>query len=304
MQATTTHARLVARTLSLLVLGWFGPSLTAAEPLRWQFAPGQAFNFYVNQSMVLKTGERGEITTTVVQRIDMTWDVQAVSDDGVATIRASIGRLQISMDTPPSSQLAYDSLADRPPVGMEAMLAETYDAMAKAKYEITLTPRGEVRGVTLPDELMETIKHRPGADGESGETVATAIKAMITQGVFILPEEPPNVGDEWSDSAKVADPAFGDGTVETTYRYAGTRDIDGTTYVAIRPTVRLEFAGHNTHILAMKEQKTSGEYLFDPAAGRLRSMAYEQQATLDLTHGGQTVPGTIQQKVEVMVAGK
>jgi hypothetical protein len=53
--------------------------------------------------------------------------------------------------------------------------------------------------------------------------------------------------------------------------------------------------------MKMKEQKTDGEVLFDLKAGRLHSMSVNLNITMDMVAQGMTMPGTIDQKIEVKV---
>jgi hypothetical protein len=53
--------------------------------------------------------------------------------------------------------------------------------------------------------------------------------------------------------------------------------------------------------MKMKEQKTDGEVLFDIKAGRLHSMSINLNIGLDMVAQGMTMPGTIDQKIEVKV---
>ena len=115
---------------------------------------------------------------------------------------------------------------------------------------------------------------------------------MITQGVFVLPEKPPSRGDEWSTSVDREQSRMRTTqAVETIYRYEGTRDVDGTTFAVIRPTLKMNLAGKPLMQMKVKEQKTDGEVLFNEDAGRLHSMSIKQNMTLDVRVNGQTMPG-------------
>ena len=51
---------------------------------------------------------------------------------------------------------------------------------------------------------------------------------MISQGALVLPEDPPKKGETWTTKVEMNNPAVGKQMVETTYRYEGTKEIDGT----------------------------------------------------------------------------
>ena len=74
---------------------------------------------------------------------------------------------------------------------------------------------------------------------------------------------PPKPGETWTTKIAVNNPAGGNQTVETTYTFDGTREVDGTTYAVIKPTMKMDLASNPMMEMKMKEQKTDGEVLFD-----------------------------------------
>ena len=125
---------------------------------------------------------------------------------------------------------------------------------------------------------------------------------MVSQVCFQLPENPPKPGEEWTTKIEVNTPAGGKQTIETTYRYEGTRDADGTTYAVIKPSLKLDFAKNPMMEMKVNDQKTDGEVLFDLKAGRLHSESITQTVALDMVAGGNKMPGTIDQKIDVTVS--
>ena len=289
------------------VVCWAAVSSTscAEEPLRWKFKVGEQLDYQLTQqmNMDMDAGQTGKLHTSMNQVMNMQWDVKGVNDQGDAVVEQSIKRIQMKMEAPGGQGFEYDSSAEGPAVGMAAMIAPMFEAMTAGAFEVTMTPRGEVRDVRIPPDMAAAIAKGPGAAG--GEKAAIEqFKAMITQGAFVLPENPPTPGQEWSTKVDVNNPAGGNQKVETTYKYEGTRDVDGTTYAVIRPSLKMELAGNAMMQMKVKEQKTNGEVLFNQQAGRLHSMSIDQDLTMDISVGGQTMPGTIKQKVEVTVTPK
>jgi hypothetical protein len=292
-----------ARCLSLLVVAVGHFSLVhAEEPLRWKFKVGEQLDYKMTQKMDMDmdAGQAGKLHTSMNQTMDMQWDVKGVNDKGEAVVEQSIKRIQMKMEAPGGQGFEYDSSSEGPAVGMAAMIAPMFEAMTAGAFEVTMTPRGEVKDVRIPPEMAKAITQGPG--GAGGEEAAVEqFKTMVTQGAFVLPENPPTPGQEWTTKVDVKNPAGGNQTVETTYKYEGSRDVDGTTYAVIRPSMKMDLAGNAMMKMTVKEQKTSGEVLFNEAAGRLHSMSIDQDLTMDIGVGGQTMPGTIKQKVDVTV---
>jgi len=183
---------------------------------------------------------------------------------------------------------------------MAAMMAPTLEAMVSGDFTFTMSPRGEVSNIKLSDDLLAAIKNGPG--GENG--AVEQFKSMASQIAFDLPEDPPQIGQSWTKKFTVNNPAGGVQTVETTYTYDGTRDADGTIYAVIKPSMELEMANNPMMEMKVKEQKTDGEVLFDLQAGQLHSTSINQSITLDMIAAGQTMPGTIDQKIDLVVTPK
>ena len=296
---------------SLIVLAtvvcWAALSTTSRgeEPLRWKFKVGEQLDYQMTQdmNMDMDAGPTGKLHTSMNQVMNMQWDVKGVNDQGDAVIEQAVKRIQMKMTAPGGQGFEYDSAAEGPAVGMAAMIAPMFEAMTAGAFEVTMTPRGEVSDVRIPPDMAAAIAKGPGgADGE--KAAIEQFKAMVTQGAFVLPENPPTPGQEWTTKVDVNNAAGGNQTVETTYKYEGSRDIDGTTFAVIRPSLKMELAGNAMMQMKVKEQKTNGEVLFNEEAGRLHSMSIDQDLTMDISVGGQTMPGTIVQKVEVKVTPK
>jgi hypothetical protein len=277
----------------------------AAEPLRWKFAVGDDLEFHVVQNMRLDMeSASGALISNVRQEFDMTWHVAGVNDAGDAVIVGRFNRIQTSMENADEEKFSYDSANDEVPAGLAAMVSPMYEAMTAGEYEITMSARGEVRDVRVPEEVAAWIKKGPGADAVGEDAGIEAFKSMITQGIVPLPEEAPSAGQTWSTSTAVHVPNCESATVETTYRYDGTKVIDGTTYAVIRPTLKMALVGNDKLQTRVKEQQTSGEILFDPSAGRAHSIELEHRASIEVTVAGQTLQGMIDQRIDVAVAPK
>lgn len=300
--------------VTAVCLGAVSPQSKAEEPLRWKFEVGQKFNYSMkqNMSMVAMGGPVGQMTTTMSQDMDMTWDVQGVNDDkSEAIIKQKFERVKMTMKTP-VGEFTYDSQSDVAPTGLGAMIAPMYKAMTNGEFEITMTARGEVKDVKIPEEVIAALKASPGAAAMGDIASAEGFKKMISQGALVLPEAAPKKGDTWSSKVEMKNPAVGKQTVETTYTYDGTEDVDGATYAVIKPQLKMEFDNAPaaegqpkpaTPQISMKiaDQSSDGKILFNVAKGRLYSTTLQQKVTIDATIGGQTMQQKIDQNIVVNV---
>jgi len=310
------HIRFVSIILSLAGLSLAACAARAEDPLRWKFEVGEKLDYNMTQEMNMSaaTGAAGQMTTTMRQDMDMTWDVQGVDKTtGEAVIKQKFERVKMKM-TSPVFNIDYDSKSDAPPVGLAAQIAPMYKAMTNAEFEITMTARGEVKDVKIPEEVMTALKNSPGAAQMGDIATPEGFKKMISQGALVLPEATPKKGDTWSTKVEMNNPQAGKQTVETTYTYDGTKEADGVNYAVIKPQLKMAFEERPAPAegqpkapapqLSMKivDQNSDGEILFNLSKGRLSSTTLKQNVTIEAKVAGQTIQQKIDQKIEVKVA--
>lgn len=291
--------------LSCLVASRVG---AAEDPLRWKFEVGEKLDYSMVQEMSMSAaaGPAGQMNTTMRQDMDMTWDVQGVDKNtGEAVIKQKFERVKMKM-TSPVFNIDYDSKSDAAPVGLAAQIAPMYKAMTNAEFEITMTARGEVKDVKIPEEVMTALKNSPGASQMGDIATPEGFKKMISQGALVLPEKSPMKGEKWSTKVEMNNPQAGKQTVETTYTYDGTKDADGVTYAVIKPELKMTFGERPEGAkpqLSMKivDQSSDGEILFNVSKGRLSSTTLKQNVTIEAKVASQTIQQKIDQKIEVKV---
>jgi len=243
--------------------------------------------------------------TSMRQEMNMTWDVQGVDDKtGEAVIKQKFDRIKMKMNSPIGA-FDYDSKSEEAPTGLGAIIAPMYKAMTDGEFEITMTSRGEVKDVKIPEGVLAALKNSPAA-GQIGDIASSdGFKKMISQGALVLPQDPPKKGDSWKTKVEMKNPAVGVQTIETTYTYEGTKDVKGTVFALIKPVLKMEFgpAGEGQKAaMSIKDQTSTGEVLFNAAAGRLNSTTLNQKVTIEANAAGQAIQQKIDQKIEVTVS--
>ena len=189
--------------------------------------------------MVMNMGPSSQMTTNVHQVMDMTWDVQGVNEQGDAVIVQKFDRVQMKMTGPMA--VDYDTAKDEPPTGMAAAFAPLYKAMTKGDFEVTMTARGEIKDVKVPQEVLDALKNSPGAAQMGDLAKPDGFQKMIMQNAFVLPENAPTKGDHWSTTATVTNPVAGQQTVETSYTFVDMKDIDGQQFAVFQPNIKMSF---------------------------------------------------------------
>jgi hypothetical protein len=335
MRHFSTHTH----SLSLLLAGLALVSLLAAsradEPIRWKFKVGQklAYNMTQDMNMAMNMGPATQINTTVHQVMDMSWDVQGVNEQGDAVINQKFDRMQMKMTGPMA--VDFDTAKDEPATGMAAAFAPLYKAMTKNEFEVTMTSRGEIKDVKVPQDVLDALKGSPGAAQMGDLAKPEGFQKMIMQNAFVLPENAPKKGDRWSTTASVTNPMAGKQTVETSYTFEEMRDINGDKFAVFKPTITMSFGSAGDAAkpadaakdskdadakgdgqsdakaappagmqMKVKDQNSDGEVLFNATQGRLGSISVKQDMALDISVAAQNLQQQIHQDIEVKVTPK
>ncbi len=275
-------------------------TLAAADPPVWKFTPGAANRFRLTQdmAMTMNLGVGGDVTTNTKNIMDMSWTVAEVRDDGSAIIKQKINRIRMSMQAPGgAAAVEFDTQSTDEPQGFAAMIAPLLREMARAEFTVTMTPRGKITNVEVPDSLVQALAAAPGAALMGDMATAEGFKKIASGVAFELPEslEP---GDEWTATTEMTNPVLGKQTVTMTYRYVGPKDVDGVTLEAFTPSLEISFAGTPAAQAQVTEQQSSGEMLFNRNAGRIESSQLDHTMKLDLTVAGQKIAQSLTQKVK------
>jgi hypothetical protein len=282
-------------SISVLLLA-VAPVALAQEPLRWKFEVGKTLNYNMIQEMNIGTtgGPFGTQDMSMTQEMHLSWSVASVNEDGNAVIRQKFEQMKVKM-TSGMGAVEYDSKSETPPTGAAALFAPMYKALTSAEFELIMTPRGEFKDVKVPEELITALKNSPGGAAMGDMTSPDGFKRMIAQGALVLPEKAPQQGEEWTTTLEIDNPV-GKQIVDTTYRYEGTKDVEGVNCAVFRPKLKVRFEG-NTPV-TVKAQESDGEILFNGAEGRLASSQLDQKLSMDQPGGIQV---SIAQSVKVKV---
>jgi hypothetical protein len=306
MQFRSTFAGRAMFALLTAVIFQSGVSLTVAqEELRWKFKEGEKLDYNMVQNMTIGTqgGPLGGAQSLVMrQEMDMTWDIEGVNEEGDAVIKQKFEQIKMKMTLPTLGGFEFDTKSDAAPAGPAAMLAPMYKKMTESEFELTMTPRGEIKDVKIPEDVLKALQNMPGAAALGEMATPEGFKKMIAQGALVLPENAPAPGEQWTNKVEVNNPMAGKQVIETTYKYVGPKEVDGVTYAVFEPKLNMSFEGTPQVQMKVSEQESSGEILFNIAEGRLHSTKLDQKVTIDLTVMGQMIQQKIDQTIEVNVA--
>ena len=287
-------------TAVAVILAVIASNATAAEPLTWKFAPGLTNRYRMTQDthLTINSGATGDAKTHSVLTIDISWTVQKVNDDGSAVLKQQIDRMRIRAETGDAQVAEIDSASEEDPQGQAATLVPLLKALSGNPFTVTMTARGEVKNVEVPEAIVEALKNQPGAAQMGDLATPEGFKKLVGQASFVLPEklEP---GVTWTAKVESNLPAVGTQTATTTYKYEGPREVDGKVMEVFSATLDVKFAGGQIPV-EITNQESKGEILFNRNDGRLESSGIKQLTEWKLVVSGQS----IKQKIDNNVAMK
>lgn len=257
--------------LVLLVIA-VGGHVHAQTLLRWKFEPGQTLLVSVEQKTTSKTSGAGKSTAfDIAMQMGMTWKIESV-EQGNAQITQTFDRLKMSMKSGKAEAIEYDSEANEPPRGAAANLAAGVAPLLGAKFTVSMTDRGSIREVTLPDETAEALDE---VDSETAKQLFSvdSITKILRQSVVELPEAEVSKGKTWKTESQSKTP-LGLLTQNRIYELMDTGD----SVAKITVDSRLKL-GESAAKVKLLDQEGSGTVSFDAQLGRL----VKNEATQKLT---------------------
>lgn len=298
MSSLVTLFRPQVLACTLLLLTAAASTARAADAVVWKFTPGLTNRFQMSQdTKVTKTGAGGDMSVDSVLTIDMSWTVKEVKPDGSAILEQRVDRMRMTISTAEGLQSEIDTDAKEDAQGQAAMAAPLLKAITGNAFTVTMTPRGEVTDVIVPDAVGEALKNQPGA-AQMGELAsAVGFKKMVSQASFVLPEKL-EVGKEWTSKTEAKLPVVGTQTAVTTYKYEGPVETDGTKLEKFSAKVEVSFAGGEVTV-EVPSQESNGEVLFNGVEGRLEQSKITQVTNLKIAAAGQVVEQKIEQTIGV-----
>jgi len=289
MKALVSRTCLLAWSISVI-----SGAATAAEPLAWKFVEGDTFRTQMVQEMktTLDLGPGGETTSAVKQTIDMVWEINSVDDEGTASLTQTIDRVRMHITAPGQAEVHFDTTSEEPAQGFSAMLAPLLKAMTRSPFQVTMTSRGETQA------LLETISQGPAGTLLGSLATEKGFQETMARNLLILPTAEELVeGHQWTTSLQVENQLVGNITALATYEYQGSREIEGQTMEVFVPTLVTQFEGQEELTLRVEEQETTGEILFNSAAGHLDSTSIHQSINLVITSNGNEVNQHLEQTI-------
>jgi hypothetical protein len=159
---------------------------------------------------------------------------------------------------------------------------------------MTITQRGEFRDFIFPPKLAEAFKNA-GAGGAMFASEET-LKNLCGQSVLVFPEAAISQGKSWKGARKLPMP-FGTMVLDMNYTLEGaTGPVEN---IGIDVKVEMEPKAGSPVELKVTSQEMKGHYLFDNAAGVLKSTDVAQKMLMMVTVSGQQFEQNLESTVKM-----
>lgn len=274
-------------------LALLATSASAEATLRYQFRPGETTHYVMTQSMTMSSkipNVDQPIEMQMKQTMFMDLAVQEVLPDGSARQKQTIRRIKLAMKSsaPNGPNIEYDSEDGKVPEGpLAALMLKSIQPLVGAELEQTLTPRGEVSNVTIPQKMIDALKANPGAAMMGDLATPEGLKQMTSQTAMAFPETPLKLNDNWSSSFDVKMP-FGTMTTKKTTTYLGPGE-GSLERMGLATDVSFTPLPNAPASLKIVDNEADGQVLFDNRLGRLQKTSLTQTTSMQITVGAQTI---------------
>jgi hypothetical protein len=280
MSDLTKSARSLFLVLAVVALA---SPVQAERLLRWKLKPGEAIDVRLVQDMDMTSTVLGKkLGSSADMSMVMRWNVENVGAEGVSQLRQSIQRLRMSMQTPGSDPVVYDSANASVADGMAKQLAENMAPLIGVEFIQSMSSRGEIIDVRLSDEAAAKLAKSPASAQLQQVFSKEGIKSLMHQAATVLPEKSVKPGDQWTGQTRTDSPV-GTLIMNNTYTYRGTVDKDGRTLDRIDVDVNVTFAKGDNRLgvdVQIKQQQNKGVMYFDVAQGRFVETLLAQKMTM------------------------
>lgn len=280
------------------------PNLRAEEAIqfRYQYSPSAKLLYRT----AVTASQKQNVAGMDVENSQKTTEISEISlvetaQDGNFKLQSENKRMKVEMDIGPLGKYNFDSTSKENEKGsvLGTSLTPMYESMTGAYTFLTLTPRGEVTELKgFEETIKNALKDNPIAAQFAGGGTDEAAKMAYNMIMPIFPEKAISPGDTWEQPYNIALPKLGDMKGKRVLKFEGMESVNGQKVAKISVTTELS-ANINIDVENQAKvtgkvsvTKSSGTYLFDPAAGRLLKFEGSMEMDGDMTveAGGQTIP--------------
>src|SRR4051812_8517048 len=182
-------ARSLLAPLAVLIVPLLALPAPAQTRLRLKFQKDQTNEYVMVQEMKMTMPTpMGMLNMTMRQTVDLSMHVEEVKDDGSARVKTKFNKVTMEMKGLPTGDVEIDSTKDEQQDNAFAkMMGGMIHAMGKAEFTATMSPRGEVSDVKLPEELVKEFQKLPNSAQFGDFFSEKGLKNIMGHSGLVLP---------------------------------------------------------------------------------------------------------------------
>jgi len=300
----STRGRVIGGILAALLLA-LSAAPSQAETLRWKFKKGQKLSYGMTQKMNMNATILGmTVDIKMTMQMDLAFSVKSVKSDGSADVVQKITRVRMKTEGGPGGKVDYDS--DKKDGGggglIGEQIAKSFGPLINAEMTMTMTRRGEVKAMKIPEAVEKALGGDAGGNPAGGFS-ADSLKQMTAQMGAVFPEGPVVKGQSWSKKTEVDTPQ-GKVVTDMTFKYAGTSTIGGrkVAKLELSPKFSMTPKPGAPATFTMKDKGSTGASYFDLEAGVLTNSSVIQNIEMEVSAGGVMQKMNIKAETEFKLA--
>jgi len=315
MYSLSIHRTSLVLAVSLgLILA--GPATAPAQKLlRWKFKAGEKLSINATQDLNIEMSVSGKSLKVSTDTLtEMTWVVDAVDEEGVATITQAIDRIKIDLESPGMGGVKYDSASGEEPAGAASQVAQGVGPLIGARIAQKMSTLGEVLEVTIPDEVTQKLAKAPGGSRLEQIFSKESLSQLTGQAGVCLPKRPVRKGDRWKRSVEVRLPQ-GKVKGDVTYTHQGTATRDSRELDVIAVELKVAFGDDGvmevetddaavSATVKVKDQNNTGKMYFDAEAGRFVETSVRHRMVLETISGEKVILQDIRSEAKMTILSR
>ncbi len=280
----------------------------SAQKFQWDFSVGDQFEVTFDQSTVTQTTVT-EKTTNINSstRLEMAWSVLAVDRDNNYLIEQAITSIRLSVTDPASTgkSVALDTADSSQVSGESATILKQVKPLINLKFNITITPTGDILSVDLPDDTVKVLRELPGSLQLQALFSEQGVKDLFGASAVVFPEDEIDVGYTWKTSHS-AQTAFGEFTRNRSYEFAENRPSGRPDSARFRLETTLEPVdeANQEDTGRLLEYTESGEMWFNLEAGFASSFEVTSLTKTELPYREKLIQTRIENLMRMTVLKK
>jgi hypothetical protein len=264
-----------------------GRALAEGVSLSWHFKPGETLHYVAKFEVAEDSSPSSTVSrkTNVGNTIDLTWAVQSVDAQQVASLIQTIDRVQTTVDGPLGMKAQYDSASGKEPEGAAKTASGGFQTLVKKPMLLKIDRQGKIVEIKLPQDVLDQIQKTPAMRWLGKLFSQDGMKLL--SGLSALPKEPLVPGKSWNDESVYENPKE---KVKSTYTYVGSKTFEGKPAEQIDFVVTWEILPSEQQAVKVdiKERHGTGTIYFDAAAGRLLQSTTTIKSRVTIEFGSQS----------------